>query len=84
MQPLIAPIKSHDAQNSTPVHGDGHAASIPATIKNARLRDWVQEMATLCKPDQIYWCDGSQEEYDALCDKLVQSGTFIKLDAAKR
>jgi len=41
-------------------------------------------MATLCQPDQIYWCDGSQQEYDALCDKLVQAGTFIKLDSAKR
>ncbi|MEP7190217.1 MAG: phosphoenolpyruvate carboxykinase, partial [Roseiflexaceae bacterium] len=41
-------------------------------------------MATLCKPDQIYWCDGSQEEYDTLCERLVQAGTFIKLNDAKR
>jgi phosphoenolpyruvate carboxykinase (GTP) len=41
-------------------------------------------MATLCQPDQIHWCDGSQEEYDTLCDRLVQSGTFIKLNEAKR
>src|SRR5690348_11615508 len=57
---------------------------IPDSIRNTQLRAWVQEMATLCQPDQIHWCDGSQEEYDTLCDRLVQSGTFIKLNEAKR
>jgi phosphoenolpyruvate carboxykinase (GTP) len=81
MQTLIAPINSSDAQNIMPANG---IDNIPAYIKNAKLRDWVQEMITLCQPDRIHWCDGSQQEYDALCDKLVQSGTFIKLDSAKR
>ena len=58
--------------------------STPPYVKNARLIAWVQEMAALCKPDHVYWCDGSQAEYDQMCDLLVQSGTFIKLNEAKR
>src|SRR5919106_1607113 len=51
---------------------------------NKRLLAWVDEMAALCKPERIYWCDGSQEEYDRLCEELVQKGTFIRLNPAKR
>ncbi|GKS76151.1 phosphoenolpyruvate carboxykinase (GTP) [Acidovorax sp. SUPP950] len=56
----------------------------PAYVKNARLLAWVADMAVLCKPDAIYWCDGSQEEYDRLCQQLVDAGTFQKLNPAKR
>ena len=56
----------------------------PAYVKNARLIAWVAEMAALCKPDSIYWADGSQEEYDRLCAELVAAGTFKKLNPAKR
>jgi phosphoenolpyruvate carboxykinase (GTP) len=54
----------------------------PSYVKNARLVAWVADMVALCKPDQVYWCDGSQEEYERLCQALVDKGTFKKL--AKR
>jgi phosphoenolpyruvate carboxykinase (GTP) len=56
----------------------------PAFVKNARLIAWVADMAALCKPDRIHWCDGSQQEYERLCQQLVDAGTFKKLDPAKR
>jgi phosphoenolpyruvate carboxykinase (GTP) len=56
----------------------------PSYVKNARLIAWVADMAALCKPAAIHWCDGSQEEYDRLCQQLVDSGTFKKLNPAKR
>ena len=52
--------------------------------KNKRLQSWVEEVAALCQPDSIYWCDGSQEENDRLCEELVQKGTFVRLDPDKR
>ncbi|MFN8390222.1 MAG: phosphoenolpyruvate carboxykinase (GTP) [Bdellovibrionota bacterium] len=57
--------------------------STPKT-KHSRLLEWVAEMADLCKPDKIHWCDGSEQEYDALCELMVQSGTFVKLSEEKR
>ncbi len=56
----------------------------PAYVTHAGLRDWVRETATLCKPDQVHWCDGSQAEYDRLCDQMVRSGTFLRLNPEKR
>ena len=55
----------------------------PAT-KNRELLKWVDEFAALCKPDQVYWCDGSQEEYDRLCEEMVSSGMFIRLNPQLR
>jgi phosphoenolpyruvate carboxykinase (GTP) len=49
-----------------------------------KLLAWVDEMALLCAPDRIYWCDGSQAEHDRLCDEMVASGTFIRLNPEKR
>src|ERR1043166_6158426 len=59
--------------------------SVPATpTKNQKLLAWVEEVAAKCKPDRIYWCDGSQEEYERLCAEMVKAGTLIKLNPAKR
>jgi phosphoenolpyruvate carboxykinase (GTP) len=51
---------------------------------NTKLNAWVTQWAEILQPRDIYWCDGSQDEYDKLCDELVKSGTFTKLDDAKR
>lgn len=51
---------------------------------NERLQHWVAKWAEVMQPDDIYWCDGSAEEYDRLCNELVAAGTFTKLDEAKR
>jgi phosphoenolpyruvate carboxykinase (GTP) len=52
--------------------------------KNKKLIEWVEEVAKLTTPDRIHWCDGSAEEYDELCQLLVDHGTFTKLSEAKR
>ncbi len=56
----------------------------PSYVKNAKLMAWVADMAALCKPESIYWCDGSNDEYQRLCQQLVDAGTFKKLNPVKR
>jgi len=56
----------------------------PANLRNDALRSWVDDMVELCEPASVVWCDGSQEEYDRLCQDLVDAGTFIKLNQEKR
>jgi phosphoenolpyruvate carboxykinase (GTP) len=58
--------------------------STPATTNNAKLKAWVEEVATLTQPDAIHWCDGSAEEYEELCQTLVDAGTFERISDAKR
>jgi phosphoenolpyruvate carboxykinase (GTP) len=55
-----------------------------AATTHEKLVEWVEEVAGLTRPDSIHWCDGSAEEYDALCQALVEAGTFEKLSDAKR
>jgi phosphoenolpyruvate carboxykinase (GTP) len=53
-------------------------------IHHTELKNWVQQVAEQTRPDRIHWCDGSKQEYDRLCNLLVQKGTFIKLSQEKR
>jgi phosphoenolpyruvate carboxykinase (GTP) len=55
-----------------------------ATTTNQKLLDWVSEWTDVLQPDQVHWCDGTEEEYDRLCAELVASGTFTKLDDGLR
>ncbi|MBO9539539.1 phosphoenolpyruvate carboxykinase (GTP) [bacterium] len=59
-------------------------ATLPPKTTNKKLLAWVEKMVALCKPDAVHWCDGSQEEYDTLCDQMVTAGTYIRLNPEKR
>ena len=52
--------------------------------RNKKLLSWVNQLQELCQPESVHWCDGSQEEYDRLCQQMVQAGTFIRLNPEKR
>ena len=52
--------------------------------QNAALKQWVNDWADILQPDDVYWCDGSEREYNDLCEDLVLAGTFTKLNDAKR
>lgn len=57
---------------------------IPENIQNEELKRWVIDMAELCEPDAVYLCNGSDEEFDRICQEMVDAGTFIKLNPDKR
>lgn len=61
---------------------DNAAPTIPTT--HQELISWVDEIAALTQPDRVVWCDGSEAEYERLCEELVSKGTFKKLDETKR
>ena len=54
------------------------------SVTHKALKAWVKEAVHLCQPDNVYWCDGSESEYQTLCGMLVDKGTFIKLNEEKR
>ena len=60
------------------------SAALDYPTRNRKLLAWVEDIAQKCKPDRIYWCDGSKAEYDRLCADMVRKGTFIKLNEKKQ
>ena len=69
---------------NAPATGPTDQSNAPAWVRHPGLRQWVSEVAQLTKPDRVVWCDGSQAEYDRLCDSLVANGTFIRLSEKLR
>ena len=55
----------------------------PTDVKS-ELENWVNELQQFLEPKNVQWCDGSEEEYNRLCQQLVDKGTFIKLNPEKR
>ena len=62
----------------------GLRANVPATLEHQRLKDWVARIADLTEARDIYWCDGSDGEYQRLCAQLVAGGTFTRLNPELR
>ncbi|HEY0859018.1 MAG TPA: phosphoenolpyruvate carboxykinase (GTP) [Albitalea sp.] len=63
---------------------EGVRLNTPAHVRHTRLIEWVAQIAALTEAESVYWCDGSTEEYDRLCEQLVAAGTFTRLNPQLR
>src|SRR5690606_29089336 len=80
----LAALQTSGATSMNSPAMQGLQLNTPNYVKHARLIAWVADMVALCKPADVIWCDGSDAEYDRLCQQLVDAGTFKKLNPAKR
>ncbi|MGA7756817.1 MAG: phosphoenolpyruvate carboxykinase (GTP) [Ilumatobacteraceae bacterium] len=80
----LGPVPPQHPPTRTQPWNSTRSHEMSGTTTNQRLKDWVADWAAVMQPADIYWCDGSADEYEHLCQQLVDSGTFTKLDEAKR
>ena len=67
-----------------PIAKNTAVSNVPEFVRHRGVREWVAHMAQLAKPDRIVWCDGSQEEYERLCQEMVSSGMLLRLNPKLR
>jgi phosphoenolpyruvate carboxykinase (GTP) len=67
-----------------PITGNTVISNVPEYVRHQGVKDWVAQMAQLAKPDRIVWCDGSQQEYERLCQEMVGSGMMKRLNPRLR
>src|ERR1700729_2810881 len=77
---LVAKTCSWGFAHNSMKTGIAEAAIAAPPTTNRHLIRWVEKMADLTQPEHIHWCDGSQAEYDALCNNLEEGGTFTRLN----
>ncbi|MBX7057462.1 MAG: phosphoenolpyruvate carboxykinase (GTP) [Leptospirales bacterium] len=58
--------------------------AVPEYVKNEKFKAWFHQVVDLCQPDQVHWCDGSDAEWKSMCESMVEHGTFVRLNPAKR